>query len=129
VKLRLGSERRLIVAVQVRSITDAKNVTITLVEADAVLLLRAAAFPALQPPVNDVGHRSISGCPTGGTVAAGRSPFPGHDVVAGRFWRLGGHPEPDCGLERDGGIASNNVGVVYAIESDCVPGRSIVVVP
>jgi len=46
VKLRLGSERLLIVAVQVVSIANAKNVTISLVEADAILLPRVGSFPA-----------------------------------------------------------------------------------
>ena len=39
------------------------------------------------------------------------------------------HPEPHRRLERDRGIVGNNVRVVYAVESDCPAGRSIVVVP
>ena len=128
-KLTLSCIGRLIVAVDVGAIADAKNVAVSLVEADAVILLRVAAFSALQPTVNDVGHQSISRCSPGATVGAGRTPFSRHHVVTGRLWRLRGHPEPDRRLKRDRRIASNNVWVVYGIESDFPASRSIVVVP
>ena len=125
----LTSKGRLIVAIDVGAIVDAKNVAVSLVKADAVVLLRVASFPALEPTIYDVSHHSISRCSPGATVGAGRTPFSPHHVVTRRLWRLRGHPESDRRFKRDRRIGSNNVRVVYAVESESSSGRSIVVVP
>ena len=40
---------------------------------------------------------------------------------------LGGHPEPDGGLECDHGVAGNNLWVVQAIKPDSLTSRDVVV--
>lgn len=60
-KLRLSIKGSLLVAVQIVAVADFQNVTVSLVEPDAILRFRIRTFTTFNATIDDVGDNPITG--------------------------------------------------------------------
>lgn len=78
----LSTERSLIIAIQIVSIANSQDVTVSLIEPNPILHLWVGSFTTFNTPIDNIGNNSVTRDPTSLSIGSRGLPSAGDNIVA-----------------------------------------------